>query len=304
MFLILKMSKSQIENIFSQIKIAADKREKALLDQLLKKKDQTLGTLKQLEDDLQCKVNGIEAQQQLTLNLMSSSDPLQILKARHSLLKCLESLDNSKTTCDSFTVEPEVQLLSQIVQSISQVGNLSFCNTTVPELYLQINTPVKGCSSLAKHSFKLADDLWLCATGPHTKKTWDEVWQVCNEKDGFHLASVGPMSKRGKPPAETWEAARKYFLDLGYDYVVTGQPTRKCSWEDWKTGFAVKSGLGYINLSEGINSATWNELVDGNTDEKRTWTSASTVSDRQLVTLCMKATNIQGAYLFNHIWRL
>jgi len=37
--------------------------------------------------------------------------------------------------------------------------------------------------------------------------------------------------------------------NAGQDYIITGQPTRSCTWEDYRTGFTC-NGLGYIHTNE------------------------------------------------------
>ena len=90
----------------------------------------------------------------------------------------------------------------------------------------------------------------------------------------------------------------------GHDYVITGQATRSCKWASWTGGFNC-NGLGYVHLGDSVTSGNWNSLVDGNGAELRSWPSANSPNAHKLPSLCVKADDIPGAYLFGkYIWRL
>jgi len=188
--------------------------------------------------------------------------------------------------------------LQQVQQLIPQLATLTASTCSL------LAVGKVGFSKFAKYEVRLADDLWLCvATPPQNKSSWEQIWQVCNEEGGFYLASVGPMTLRGKPSAEAWDAARKYFIELGYLHVVTGQPVWNCHWKDWEHGFS-KNGLACISFEEDINGPNWNALVDGNEGDGRTWANSHSANfPKALVTLCMNAEDIKSAKLYNHIWR-
>jgi len=143
-----------------------------------------------------------------------------------------------------------------------------------------------GCSDFSIHSYRLSDRLWICSDGAVSNKNWDRVSRVCNLDGGYKLVSVRPMTAVGRPDANTYENVRQQLVQLNHDYLITGQPTRRCSWNDYQTGFTC-NGLGYIDLRSPMSTdSNWNALVDGNDNELRGWPAANSPSAHRLPSLC------------------
>ena len=161
-----------------------------------------------------------------------------------------------------------------------------------------------GCSTLASFSYEIAPDLWICAYNNLTGKTWPQTYDVCNEGGGFHLATVGPMTRRGLPTDAQIAPAMAAALANNHDFITTGQPTRSCSWDVAVTNYETINGLGYISVGDTTGAASnWLALVDGNTADYRTWPSANSTAAHRLASLCMNASGDPASFVFDHRWR-
>jgi len=120
----------------------------------------------------------------------------------------------------------------------------------------------------------------------------------------FPSLSFAKCLLQGKPDAAAWLAAAQELGRTGHDYIITGQPTRSCSWDSYQTGFTC-NGLGYLHTRETIDSSNWNSLVDGNEADRRSWPSANSVNVHKLPSLCTRLGDVPGVELWaDHIWRL
>jgi len=174
------------------------------------------------------------------------------------------------------------------------------------ELICQSSTPEvpDGCSSMASFGVEVAPDLWICAFNNSTGKTWPQTYGVCNEAEGFYLATVGPMTRRGLPTDAEISAALSAAAANGHDYITTGHPARSCSWDSVATNYEGCNGLGYIYTGNVSGSyANWQALTDGNVSDYRSWPSANATGAHSLASLCMNASNDLVSYYFDHRWR-
>lgn len=169
----------------------------------------------------------------------------------------------------------------------------------VSETFLVTKTPKAGCSNGMAYAYEVAEDLWLCAKNTNVK-TWPETYSACNEVGGFHLATVGSITKRKMTIAETQKFST-YMKSTPFLYAVTGQPTRSCGWTG--TNYETCNGLGYIPASaNSLSSSGWLQLLDGNTSDYRAWPSANSTKAHNLISVCQLSTTDKNT-LFDHRWR-
>jgi cysteine-rich repeat protein len=162
-----------------------------------------------------------------------------------------------------------------------------------------------GCSSLAMDKIQIAPDLWLCSLDRvYGGNTWVQTYSVCNQAGGFNLPSVTSITRRGLPTDAQIASGMNAARALGFDYVVTGQPTRSCSWDSNATSYESCNGLGYVNTSEVNRSGSnWVALSDGNGADRRNWPAANTTNVHTLISMCYQGNSGRGDVLFDHRWR-
>jgi hypothetical protein len=163
-----------------------------------------------------------------------------------------------------------------------------------------------GCSALAAYSYQIATDLWICAYNKLGSKTWVQTYSVCDEANHFYLATVAPMTRRGLPTSAQIGPAMTAATADGFQYLITGQPARSCSWDSTATSYESCNGLGYIATSERtVSGGDWVALDDGNSAEYRQWPAASpaNISFVVLASLCLNSSADASAYVFDHRWR-
>ena len=125
------------------------------------------------------------------------------------------------------------------------------------------------------------------------------------------------MTPRGVPNDGLISNAGLWAANLGFDYMVTGQPVRSGTWThgqdiggtyDTDEGCNVGSGgLGYISVGgSGVDTDGWRVMTDGNGAELRGWPSANCahVSYHTLISLCQDATPIANSCVYDHRWRV
>ena len=115
------------------------------------------------------------------------------------------------------------------------------------------------------------------------------------------------MTQRGAPSNSNISNAMTWASSKNFDYVLTGQPVRSARWNDNNHGSKCISGLGYISTTSTSSSDSgWKELLDGNGNERRSWTTASCPqqSSVKLISLCQDASSISNACVFDHRWRV
>ncbi len=163
-----------------------------------------------------------------------------------------------------------------------------------------------GCSPLASYTYQIDADLWICAYDNLPNKTWPQTYGVCNEGNQFYMATVAPMTRRGLPSNAQIGPAMVAAAADGFEFIVTGQPVRTCTWNSANSSYEFCNGLGYIYTEETTQSGEdWLALTDGNSADLREWPLASpvSVSWSKLATLCMRANADGLAYVFEHRWR-
>ena len=216
-------------------------------------------------------------------------------------------------SCDDQNVCTTDTCSAQVGCASAPVANATPCGTGKPCVGGKCLSTAKpdGCAPGIGYAMKIEGDLWLCAIDNiKGNNNYAQVYSACTEAGGFHMGTVSSMTRRGLPansnigPAMTWAASK------GYDYVVTGQPTRAFSWSYAKTPYETTScgggGLGYIHTGETTGAGdNWKSLVDGNDAEYRSWPAANCVevAYHTLIALCQDASNDPKAYVFDHRWR-
>lgn len=161
-----------------------------------------------------------------------------------------------------------------------------------------------GCSDIATFTFEVAPDLWICAFNNLTLKTWPQTYGVCNEDGGFHLATVGPMTRRGLPTNAQISAGLTAAAANNHDFITTGHPTRSARWDSMVTSYETTNGLGYIGIGELTGAGGgWQSLTDGNAADLRSWPSANHTGAHRLASLCMNASSDPMSVVFDHRWR-
>jgi cysteine-rich repeat protein len=166
-------------------------------------------------------------------------------------------------------------------------------------------TVASGCSSMALDKIQIAPDLWLCSLDRiNGGNTWVQTYSVCNEAGGYALPTVTSMTRRGLPTNAQIASAMNTASGLGFDYVITGQPARSCSWDSAATSYQSCNGLGYVHTGETSGTGSnWRALVDGNGADYRSWPSANTTNVHTLISMCYLGSTARGDYLFDHRWR-
>ena len=184
-----------------------------------------------------------------------------------------------------------------------------------------------GCSPLSQVSLELADGIWMCGNAA-TTGSWESIWSMCNECNGYALPTISSLSLRMRPSnLETWispstwtsattEARRNHF-----EYVMTGQPAGGYSAGGWASVAAINSGqpsslsLAQIRMARGVRDDTWVALTDGQEDTDLSRGDSSFGSQHQRpsaefdtdgqrwMSLCLDASGYEGTYIWNHLWR-
>ena len=177
-------------------------------------------------------------------------------------------------------------------------------------------TPIGlGCAEGAAFKYKVDTDLWLCALDNQPGGTWKSAYSSCNERAGFHLATVNCMTKRGAV-RNNYNTASKWAGSKGFQYLVTGQPVTKRGgdWGDMnyvggKFGApgcssngkcndhcgAYDGILGYLHAFGHTAFNNWKPLFDNNFDYSMCAGSRSAA----LISVCQNAAKI-GASVFDH----
>ncbi|MCB1179661.1 MAG: putative Ig domain-containing protein, partial [Leptospiraceae bacterium] len=157
-----------------------------------------------------------------------------------------------------------------------------------------------GCAGSSVYSYSIAPDLWLCAINNTSGKTWTDVSTVCNNAGNFYLATVSSMTRRGLPTDAQIAPAMTSASSNGFQYVITGQPTRACYWDRATASYETCNGLGYIGTGETTGSGSnWVALVDGNSAELRAWPSANTTNSQIVISLCQNSLSDPSAYVYD-----
>ena len=114
------------------------------------------------------------------------------------------------------------------------------------------------------------------------------------------------MTQRGAPSDSNIAHAMNSASSNGFDYVLTGQPTRSARWNDNNHGSGCIYGLGSLGTqSTSSSSGVWPHLLDGNGNEGRSWPAASPPQwGGSLISLCQDASAIPNACVFDHRWRV
>ena len=158
-----------------------------------------------------------------------------------------------------------------------------------------------GCSSSSVDSFQINDRMSICSVRRGTSKTYSEVANACDKENGFYLTSEQAQVVIGRPSEQDWSTVALQAKQLGYNFVVTGEPVRDCAWDDWGTnidcGSEGNGGWGYISLSESSTGDNWNALVDGINDPEN-WPSANRVNAQQLMSLCVRTHGFMSPVIF------
>ena len=147
-------------------------------------------------------------------------------------------------------------------------------------------------------------DLWLCALDNKDGGTWEEAHTACNENENYFLATVTSMTARGAPSDSNISPAMKWAKSEGFTFAITGQPTRKMSWDGTKK----VDGLGAIWTFEvkiPSKYKNWDALLDGNGNDKRSWPHAVPPSySSALISLCQNAQSIKNSCVYDFRWRV
>jgi hypothetical protein len=175
---------------------------------------------------------------------------------------------------------------------------------SIPEMGTSRVSEVNGCANVAFKG-KINNLLWVCA--PDKTKGNNNFLQMaesCNEEQGFHLATVSVMTKIGVPSQSDW-AKGVSLLGPGFDYIVTGQPTRSLFWDRTILPYETTNGVGYLSTNDGVTGAGWQALTDGVTAEHRMWPFANSVEypTVSLASLCVDASSVSSSYVYDHRWR-
>ena len=159
----------------------------------------------------------------------------------------------------------------------------------------------------------------------------------CNEAEGFHLPSTGPLTAHGRPTAAAWDITRARVMGWPRTNIMTGQivaqeiqgnSRREPESLSWASQYGPDIDFGFIrancHLAGGqvtdvgcpSSQPEWALLTDGNDAPGRAFFLEETENNMgsgnangyndccQLAVLCLDASNNNGAQLdpSGHIW--